>query len=245
MTRFLIGIDDTDNLESRGTGHRARQLAVTLSGARIEPLGITRHQLLVDPRIPYTSHNSSACIQVQGAAEDAERMIGICRDFLLRESADGSDAGLCVARRDQTTTEVTAFGLRAKRDVVRVEEAHSLAAASSIHLEGLTGTRIGVIGALAGIGLHAGGDDGRFLWLPHLREMSGVFSAGDLRTQLGLDRIETEGGEVPESSHRVDVGDWARPLPKKGSVVLYVERADRSDCEWQVIPKMRIKELSN
>ena len=28
--RFLIGIDDTDNLESRGTGHRARQLAQQL-----------------------------------------------------------------------------------------------------------------------------------------------------------------------------------------------------------------------
>ena len=29
--RFLVGIDDTDNLESRGTGHRARQLSEALA----------------------------------------------------------------------------------------------------------------------------------------------------------------------------------------------------------------------
>jgi len=245
MTRFLIGIDDTDNLESRGTGHRARQLAERLSEAGIEPIGITRHQLLVDPRIPYTSHNSSACIEVQCRDGSADRMVGICREFLLRESAEGSDAGLCVARREQATGDVMAFGLRAKRDVVRVADAHELAAASSIYLEGLTGTRIGVIGALAGTGLHAGGDDGRFLWMPRLRELQGVLTAADLKAQLGLDRIETEGGEAPAPSDRVDVGDWARPLPKKGRVVLYVERVDRHDCGWQTIPKMRVKELSN
>jgi hypothetical protein len=59
--KLLIGIDDTDNLESRGTGYCVRQLANWLSEKNlVVPLGITRHQLLVDPRIPYTSHNSSA-----------------------------------------------------------------------------------------------------------------------------------------------------------------------------------------
>jgi len=29
--RFLVGIDDTDNLESRGKGHRARQLSEALA----------------------------------------------------------------------------------------------------------------------------------------------------------------------------------------------------------------------
>ena len=65
--RYLIGIDDTDNLESRGTGHRARQLAQFLIDLA-EPLRITRHQLLVVPEIPYTSHNSSAAICIQNRA---------------------------------------------------------------------------------------------------------------------------------------------------------------------------------
>lgn len=68
--KLLIGIDDTDNLESRGTGYRVRQLANWLSEKNlVVPLGITRHQLLVDPRIPYTSHNSSACLVVESASD--------------------------------------------------------------------------------------------------------------------------------------------------------------------------------
>lgn len=55
--RYLIGIDDTDNLESRGTGFRARQLLQRLAEAGFaRPLGITRHQLYVHSDIPYTSH---------------------------------------------------------------------------------------------------------------------------------------------------------------------------------------------
>ena len=59
--RYLIGIGHTDNPESRGTGHRARQLVESLAEqALAQPLAITRHQLLAWPAIPYTSHNSSA-----------------------------------------------------------------------------------------------------------------------------------------------------------------------------------------
>ena len=54
---YLIGMDDTDNLESRGTGHMARQVAVTLEADHVI-LGVIRHQLLVDPRVPYTKRNS-------------------------------------------------------------------------------------------------------------------------------------------------------------------------------------------
>ena len=58
---IFIGMDDTDTLESRGTGHLARQIAATLS-AEHTILGVTRHQLLVDPRVPCTKNNSSATI---------------------------------------------------------------------------------------------------------------------------------------------------------------------------------------
>ena len=52
---YLLGIDDTDNLETRGTGHRVRQLAAWLAENKLaKPIGITRHQLLVDPQIPNT-----------------------------------------------------------------------------------------------------------------------------------------------------------------------------------------------
>ena len=79
--RYLIGVDDTDNLESRGTGHRVRQLANCLAQQELaQPLGITRHQLLVDPRIPYTSHNSSACLLVDANETRVNDLWEACRE---------------------------------------------------------------------------------------------------------------------------------------------------------------------
>jgi len=244
MLRFLIGIDDTDNLDSRGTGHRVRQLGDVLTGAGIPALGITRHQLLVDPRIPYTSHNSSACLEVTCSPAREGDLVGLCREFLLRESAPGSDAGLCVARWEQASQDVVTFGHRAKVDVLVAGEAEALARARAIHLEGLTGTRIGVIGALAGVGLRAGGNDGRYLWLPGLRELRGVVRAAALAAQLGLDGIETEGGQAVRPDDRIHVGDWPRPLPRAGRIVLLVERAEGNEYDWTVTSRSRIKELS-
>ncbi|MHC4369889.1 MAG: hypothetical protein ACYSW8_19940, partial [Planctomycetota bacterium] len=60
MAIFLIGIDDTDNETSPGTGRLARQLLAECALRSLDPLGVTRHQFLVDPAIRYTSHNSGA-----------------------------------------------------------------------------------------------------------------------------------------------------------------------------------------
>jgi hypothetical protein len=113
-----------------------------------------------------------------------------------------------------------------------------------VHLEGLTGTGGGVIGALAAAGLRAGGDDGRFLWLPGLRGVQGVFRADQLRERLLLDAIETEQGRPVEAHERVDVGDWPRPLMRRGRSVLLVEETTRDGCDWIVVGRSRIKQLS-
>ena len=62
---IFIGLDDTDTLESRGTGHLARQIAAALA-ADYAVLGVVRHQLLRDPRVPCTKNNSSAAILLDG-----------------------------------------------------------------------------------------------------------------------------------------------------------------------------------
>src|SRR6185436_7241085 len=115
--------------------------------------GITRHQLLVDSRIPYTSHNSAACLLADTTAEHLDDLKRFCGDFLQRESAPGSDAGLCLAAWEQVTDEVMRFGARAKVEVLTQAEASRLADGSGAYLEGLTGTGGGVIGALAAVGL--------------------------------------------------------------------------------------------
>lgn len=125
-SRFLIGIDDTDNVDTRGTGYRARRLCELLASRGFPGVGVTRHQLLVDPRIPYTSHNSSACLEVAARVREDERTdaggeadtVAVCRDYLRRHSAPESDVGLCVARRDRVHHGIVAFGERAKVDIL-------------------------------------------------------------------------------------------------------------------------------
>jgi hypothetical protein len=239
--RFLIGIDDTDNLESRGTGHRVRQLADWLAANQIAQAdGITRHQLLVDPRIPYTSHNSSACLSAQSDVPDD--LWEACREYLLRESASGSDAGLCLAAWDAVTAPVRSFGDRAKVAVLTKGEAGKTAAEAGIQLIGLTGTGGGIIGALAGVGLRHAGEDGRFLWLPGLRDLKGRYPVSQICADGHVDRVCTlTGSDLPPETI-VDVGEWVRPVLKNGFATLFVEA--KSD-EWYILPKEEIKNLSD
>jgi hypothetical protein len=241
MMRYLIGIDDTDNLETRGTGHRVRQLADWLTDNNLaKPTGITRHQLLVDPQIPYTSHNSSACLVVD--TERAGDVWNAARQFLLMTSATGSDVGLCVARWDGISEDVLAWGRRAKLEVLTMPAAHETASRSAIRCEGLTGTGGGVIGALAGIGLHRAGNDGRFLWLPGLRELKGKYPIEEILAKGHIERICTLGDEELSTGNIVDVGEWVRPVLRNSRSTLYVEEQNH---EWHIISKDRIKNLSN
>ena len=60
--RVYLGFDDTDHIDAdRGTGKLARWFKDELpAGSRI--WGVVRQQLLVHDAIPYTSHNSAACL---------------------------------------------------------------------------------------------------------------------------------------------------------------------------------------
>ena len=238
---YLLGIDDTDNLESRGTGHRVRQLAERLTENKLaQPQGITRHQLLVDPQIPYTSHNSSACLSIE--ADNPDDVWKASREFLLIESAEGSDAGLTLAEWDSINVDVLSFARRAKLEVLTMLEAEQTASRSHIRCEGLTGTHGGIIGALSAIGLHRAGNDGRFLWLPGLRELKGKYQVNEICEQGHINRICTVENIDLASQEIVDVGEWNRPILRDGKATLYVEE---NNHEWYVISKDRIKNLSN
>ena len=244
--RILIGVDDTDNSESRGTGYCARRLGEELEAQGLASVqSITRHQLLVDPRIPYTSHNSAACLLVDVEAAQHGRVAEYCRAYLLQASAPGADAGLCLAEWEQAAS-VQAFGRLAKCEVLDQPAALKLALQRGISLEGLTGTRGGVIGALAAVALRAEGNDGRCLWLRGLRELTGIQTAAQLRQLVSIDRIErVAGGEVPPAA-RIDVSAWPRPILRAGQMVLLVEEADaHDDHEWRVARKEIIRQYSD
>jgi len=243
--RALLGLDDTDNLESRGTGHRARQLAKTLEAEDLATVeGITRHQLLVDPRIPYTSHNSSACLTLDYAPKQQAAVIAHSRAFLLQDSAEGSDVGLCVAAWEQVTAVIQTWGARAKTEVLVLADALDLAAQNKVHLEGLTGTHGGVIGALAAVGLRSAGEDGRYLWMRGLRELSGIYTTAQLQAVAPLTIIAAQTGVALSAEARIAIGDWPRPILRGGQAVLLVEERHHDDYDWHVVSKEYIKQLT-
>lgn len=244
---YYIGIDDTDNLESRGTGFRARQLGTMLTEAGIAKLiSITRHQLLVHEDIPFTSHNSSACLVMECESGSEAELTSFCREFLLRESAPGSDAGLCIAAADLITEEIEHWGKNAKSKVLNKALAHELAGRNHVFLEGLTGEKIGVIGSLAAVGLRHAGNDGRVLWLPFLRDTEGVFSAEQLMHRLCVDTITTKEGEIIPLHENIITDNWLRPVMRNKQITLIVEKSENHEhYSWQHVPKEYIKSISN
>ncbi|HLZ48702.1 MAG TPA: hypothetical protein VKR80_08650 [Candidatus Limnocylindria bacterium] len=243
MGRLLVGIDDTDILGSRGTGFLARELGAALRESRgAQVAGITRHQLLVDPRIPYTSHNSAACLAVEtsAAVEDIAAFAGA---FLEGRTPTGADPGLCVVAEDDAGPFV-AFGRRAQREVLAEREALTLATQGRAHLSAHGGSGLGVIGALAAVGLRRGGEDGRFLELGVIRELRGAVPAGDLRA-AGVAAFVSDDRAIELADREpVDVGEWCRPVLRGGRPTLLIEEVVHGSAPgWRSISRERLRGL--
>lgn len=243
---LFLGIDDTDDATSRGTGYQARRLGEALATRRQANLrSITRHQLLIDPQIPYTSHNSSVCL----VFDAAEGSILNLHDFVAREleshSVYGSNVGICIATYQIIDISVEDFGYAAKCEVLSQEIAYKLARDRGIILKGITGNGAGVIGALAAVGLRKSGEDGRFIWLPGLRGLSGTYTVHDLTRLLGVDII-TNSGEAPPKTVEINTGEWVRPILRQGRPVLLVEEVEQDGrIHWRLTEKSIVKALSN
>lgn len=251
MARFLIGIDDTDNDVSPGTGQLARRLAGEAVRRGASHCGITRHQFLVDSRIPYTSHNSGACMAIEWprAADELE----FAMDLIGAWSASGSDPGVCIAREDAVPPAIVTWGERATREVLTMDEAARLAAAAGIGLRALGGSGQGIIGALGSVGLRAGGNEGRFLDLPGLRELGERVGRADLsRLGICVQHEILEAVPTPLSgatSTRDDAGEqcydtlgWVRPRLVGGRPVLPVKWSSEHDA-WIPVDQHRSRPL--
>lgn len=222
MTVYL-GIDDTDTPESRGTGRLARMIATELSGiCRIS--GVTRHQLYVHDDIPYTSHNSCAVLHIEEVENGSVREIfTAAREMILADFIEGSDPGICIAPENQVPDPLLSFGLRAKSSVVTQDEARHLARQAGITLEGLGGTNGGIIGALAGVGLAASRNDGRFVVRGCTRDLKGCQTVATLLGG-GVDSVMTADG-IHVTEGVVEIRKFPKPALRQGRAVLFVEDA--------------------
>jgi hypothetical protein len=226
MVEIIIGIDDTDNQESRGTGHLARVIAQNL-GESYAVHGILRHQLLFDPRVPYTAKNSCAAIILRlDSLPDLAEIYKQAEALMLADFQPGSDPGLCVAA-GIVAQEIIDFGRKAQKDLVNQADARQLASQNKILLSGLGGTQDGVIGALAAVGLAFCGEDGRYIQVGRVRELSGLKPVNDI-ISAGVDSVRTLDDNL--ISEGVVMADKLRPARRKGKPILYVQQENEI---WQ------------
>jgi len=230
---WLIGLDDTDVPDSRGTGRLARMLADELARRGCADHGVTRHQLLVHPAVPYTSHNSAACIAVDADGADMADTFARACEFVAARSPSGSDPGVCLAAAEAVGGPAVAFGRRAQRRLVARGEAEELAAGESCLLAGLGGTRDGVIGALAAVGLRAEGNDGRFIGLGRIRELGERVRVHEI-LDAGVHAVVSAAAAQPQADDWVETLDWVRPRLLGGRAVLFVERSKNDGVDWIV-----------
>ncbi len=230
---IYVGIDDTDTLDTLGTNQLARAL-VRHVAARYRCWLIVRHQLLEDPRVPFTSHNGSASMGfLPEHSEPIESFIEELRSVMRDWFVPGSDPGLCVAA--SVPPEVVEFGRRCQQDLVDQSAARELAARHGLYLEGLGGTEGGVIGALAAVGLAKGGNDGRIVqigqWPDDIAGTQEVAPLNDRGVEI---RCLATGALV--TSGLIDVGKHLRPNFRQGKIVLFVQPANETCVhEWVAV----------
>ncbi len=237
--RVYIGFDDTDNKDAdRGTGKLARWFERELpEECRI--WGVVRQQLLLHDDIPYTSHNSSACVVVDVHHQHmTEKLTRLAIEHIERHSLAGSDPGVCVASNgDRDLTALTDFGYLCTREVVSKREARS--AASGFHLSGHGGTNDGIIGAAAAVGLTASGWSGRFIEFGCLRDFPEVVSVDELmKAQILVTSLERD-AKPPAPNDRVHTHNWLRPRLWGNRAVLAVKK-EKNDL-WRAVGGKRKK----
>jgi hypothetical protein len=244
--KVLICIDDTDNLESRGTGDLAEQLAEeieTRAWGRCE--FVTRHQLLVHPDVPYTSHNSSMCFAADLEERHLPELMERAGEFLLAESATGSDPGLAIAipGRLSDTSALIEFGQRAKLEVLNKQLAYDTAAAHNIHLSEHGGTGQGVIGALAGIGLRLGGNDGRIKGWLEIPTSDGHAKVADIIARFDLGGVRSLAGDLLAEDDLVVVGEKPKAVFLGGKPFLMVSPCEMPGAvRWQTSSRRELKQ---
>jgi hypothetical protein len=235
--RVYIGFDDTDNLEAdRGTGKVARWFENELpQGCKMD--GVLRQQLLVHEKIPYTSHNSSACVIIDIPDTSLtgvliERAIA----HIQRLSFEGSDPGICMAYGGNGSLQrLMEFGRECTTSIMSQKDA--MEAASGFHLSGHGGTNDGIIGAAAAVGLSLSGWNGRFIEFGRLRDLPDPIQVSELERSHILVTSMDRDAKIPAPDDLVFTRDWLRPRLWGGRAVLPV--IPKSKGQWDSIGEKR------
>ena len=234
--KLYICIDDTDNLDSKGTGTIADELCRIIE----KDFGgtytfVSRHQLLIHESIRYTSHNSSMCFTCEINDSDYEAVKTACLNHVKEESAEGSDPGVAIANPDTMDKDaLITYGKECKRKVMTKEIAYDTAKKSNVFLTELGGTGIGIIGALAGIGLRAWGNDGTLKGkLNQLSEDDYTKVSEIMKSKYVCHVFDENGNQLPDDD-LVFVKGKSKPALVNGELTL-LTKAEK-DKDGRILP---------
>lgn len=246
MMKVYVCIDDTDNIDSIGTGTVADYIKEAIENTLgFDSSMTTRHQLFIHEDVPYTSHNSSMCFVTEvpedRGAEAIEAIKFIAAKVIVTHMAEGSDPGLCVTNEFEHdhADVLIRYGKETKSQLKTKEEAYALAASKEIHLSEHGGTGDGIIGALAGVGLRMSGNDGEVKGgLKDLLE--GSFEAADLLKRGDVERIYNITSQVSVTSGLVHFPTRSKSVLRDGQFTLFVTEGTQG---YVVVSKKEIRQL--
>lgn len=220
---FYVGVDDTDYGESIGTGSIIRELGASFERSHFGTTeGITRHQLLVHPDIPYTSHNSSACLVLK-TGKTFEEVAAFAAEFISDHLHEGADPAICVL--DQKSAKaLSSFGQRCQVEVVTKKDAEKAIISAKAIARELGGTGGGIIGAAAAVGLRATGNDGRFISARGTRSVRGRLTVKEIKAKMMVDLVVDADQHPLPPTAVVEIGiNGVRPDLKDGQAVVVVQ----------------------
>ncbi len=232
--KIYVGFDDTDTIDTkRGTGKLARMFEDRLPDT-VKMVGVVRQQLPKLKGIPFTSHNSSACVILEsGDRESVDELIELASEHLKENFVEGSDPGLCVAGEGCSCgPALMEFGRTCCSRIVTQKEA--MRVSEGIHCSGHGGTNDGIIGAVAGVGLTMMGWNGRFIEFGRLRDFPPLVTVGELQRSgirilgIGRDAMALSDDDL------IDTGGWLRPQLVAGFPVVMVDQDEKG---WYALGK--------
>lgn len=244
--KLILCIDDTDNLESKGTGTIAseiRNIAKEKLGAKTKY--ITRHQLLLHEDIEYTSHNSSMAFELEINEDKYDKLIELAAGHLKTESAEGSDPGLSVVKvsdfeDEKKRNRLIDYGFEAKRVVLTKEYAYKTVKNLGVYLNEFGGDGAGIIGALAGTGLRMSGNDGEVKGSVKGFEEGEMYKIKDLLENQAVDDVVSLSGEHPGLEEDVLVPWKAKQTIINGKRTVLV---DKKNGIWETMIKDDLRKL--
>jgi hypothetical protein len=228
MIRLLIGLDDTDDAAKvKSTARLAREIGASLS-ERGRLIGVAAHLLHRGEDLKATTNNKASCIVLD--CEPNFIRSAFDRACELTQASAGGSSGPGVIMDVAGGKELTAFGEAASRRLMSPEELAPLLIGRESWGQG---SKRGLIGAAAAIGLTAAGRSGRWIEYGGLRGLERVVRAQELY-DLGirLFSVETD-AETPAPTDWVDTHGWLRPMLLGGEAAAPLRRI--SAGAWEVL----------